>query len=138
MKRKIDWSTAQVTDGTLTVSLTESETAEGLEWASTESAEWDRIFDALAQQPLPGVSYAPSDMWGHIQSGGQTITVDHVPRDINLLRGQLTAAVQAANEEAEKQRVQRQREAAGQREEQERQQAADSERTERFRQFGEQ
>jgi hypothetical protein len=138
LERKIDWSTATVSDGQLTVSLTESGRPDSVDFAIAESSEWYSVFNLLALRPLPEVSFAPDDPWGHIEASDGAIVVSHIPRDVHPLRDQLEAAVRATHEEVERRHRQMEELEARRREEAHRQEEADHELAQRFREFGEQ
>jgi hypothetical protein len=137
MKHKIDWSSAKVSGGDLTVSLTERRTQHsnvGM-WSR-----WEEIFNRLmADGIMPGIEYSPSLMWGRPRVTNGVIVVDQVPdRALDSLHAHLTAAVVATNEEFEKEEARRVRQLAEHRQAQLEAAAQDQVLTDRFRQLANQ
>src|SRR5437016_86997 len=97
---KIDWTTAAVSNGTLTVSLSPPP---GGQPAPTPQTRWGSFFNQIASQPIPGVPYSMSRGWGSVSISEGRITVREVSDQVvELVKTHLDAAVERATEEYER------------------------------------
>ena len=121
MNQQIQWDTASVQDGTLSVSLSippAGESTTGGGWTA-----WARIFGQLAPTVIPGVSYSPANPWGRIDllSEHGAITVSDVNKQsVDMVKAHLDAVVRNTNEEYGRQIQEQEREVARRSEERER------------------
>jgi hypothetical protein len=130
---KINWTSATVKDGRLTVSVGTDDPKQ-----ARPSGRWESIFRIVAQQNIPGVQYSMSFGWGSVDTNHGQITVASVTdRVVGSLRAHLDAAVVATDQEDERQHQELEREALARQEQARKTASQDADMTERFRQFGE-
>ena len=102
MAYSIDWSTATVTDGTLRVELSER-----------PQPPWTRLFGEVVSEPIAGVSYSLTHVWGPPRANGETIWAANVIDEVfDEVKNTLEAAVAKTNERFEAYQKQAERDSA--------------------------
>lgn len=123
MAYEVDWTTASVHDGTLSVSLSEA-----------PPSLWHQIFADVVSQPIAGVSYTISHSWGPASSSGQTISAPEVIDGVvDEVKNTLNAAVAKTNEIFERTQQEAAQTAIVAREAADQQSQEDQSMTDRFR-----